>query len=214
MGDGDPKQQRGLTAGEVAERVRRGETNTVRLPSSRTYGDILRENVFTLFNLILVVLVAAVLVAGSPKDALFGLVLVFNSAIGVVQEVRAKRVLDRLSLLSVPKVRVLRDGAPADVRLPDVVRDDTVLLVTGEQVPADGPVLDADGLEIDESLLTGESRPVVKRPGDEVLSGSFVVAGTGSFRAERVGAEAYTSKLAGLRTVPDGLVRVNGLRFQ
>jgi cation-transporting ATPase E len=113
-----------------------------------------------------------------------------------VQEVRAKRVLDRLSLLSAPKARVVRDGAETTVPLPDVVRDDVVLLSTGEQVPADGPVLDADGLEIDESLLTGESRPVVKRAGDRALSGSFVVAGSGSFRAERVGAEAYASELA------------------
>jgi cation-transporting ATPase E len=187
---------RGLTSGEVAERVRRGETNAAEERTSRSYGDILRENVFTLFNLILGVLVVVVLVAGSPRDALFGFVVVFNSAVGVVQEVRAKRELDRLQLLSAPRARVLRDGAIREVSLDDVVRDDVVELSVGDQVPADGPVLSAEGLEVDESLLTGESVPRQKAPGDGVMSGSFVVAGAGRFRAEQVGAEAYARRLA------------------
>ena len=192
----EAQQQRGLTAEQVEERVRRGETNAVRETTSRSYADILRENVFTLFNLILGVLLAAVLLVGSPRDALFGLVLAFNSAVGVVQEIRAKRTLDRLQLLSAPRARVLRDGEPREIALPDVVLDDVVLLAGGDQVPADGETLVADGLEVDESLLTGESVPVTKRPGDQVLSGSFVVAGSGSFRASRVGEQAYARKLS------------------
>jgi cation-transporting ATPase E len=188
--------QRGLTAGEVAERVARGETNAVREATSRSYADILRENVFTLFNLILAVLVAAVLLVGSPRDALFGLVVVINAAVGVIQEVRAKRTLDRLQLLSAPRARVLRDGQPRELPVAEVVLDDVVLLAIGDQVPADGRVLTSDGLELDESLLTGESVPTGKAPGDQVLSGSFVVAGAGSFRADRVGEQAYVRKLS------------------
>ncbi|HEY3317045.1 MAG TPA: HAD-IC family P-type ATPase [Coriobacteriia bacterium] len=192
----DDRQQRGLSAEEVVDRVRRGLTNAVRETTSRSYGDILRENVFTLFNLILVVLVVAVLLVGSPRDALFGLVVVFNSAVGVVQEIRAKRTLDRLQLLSAPRARVLREGETREIPLAEVVRDDVVLLQGGDQIAADGTVLASDGLEIDESLLTGESVPVLKQPGDGVLSGTFVIAGAGSIRATSVGEEAYARRLS------------------
>lgn len=191
----DTRGAEGLTSAEVTERVRRGETNAVRERASRSYADILRENVFTLFNLILAVLAGAVLVAGSPKDALFGLVVVLNAAVGVIQEVRAKRTLDRLTLLSAPRARVVRDGRAEEVALDAVVLDDVLELLVGDQVAADGVVLSAAGLEVDQSLLTGESVPVTKAAGDPMLSGTFAVAGDGRFRATGVGEAAYARRL-------------------
>ena len=125
---------------------------------------------------------------GEPQDALFGIVLVANALIGIVQEFRAKRTLDSLAVLSAPKARVVRDGHLDEIAVEDVVLDDLLELRTGDQVPADGVVRSADGLEIDESLLTGESDPVDKPVDAEVLSGSIVVAGAGRFQATAVGA--------------------------
>lgn len=188
--------ERGLTNAEVAERTARGETNAVRLVTSRSYTSIIRGNVFTRFNAILGSLFVVILLFGSPRDALFGVVLVVNTLIGIVQEIRAKWTLDRLSLISEAKARVLREGEELEVSLGEVVLDDVVLLQTGEQVVADGEAIEGLGLEVDESLLTGESLPVAKGPGDEVLSGSFAVAGAGAYRATKVGADAYARKLA------------------
>ena len=186
----------GLTAAEVSERAAAGATNEDRSRPSRTVADIVRSNVFTFFNALLAVLLVAILAFGSPRDALFGFVLLLNIAIGIVQQLRAKRTLDRLSLLAAPRARVVRDGVPADVGVGEVVRDDVVELRPGDQVVADGVVLASDGLEVDESLLTGESRPVGKRPGDRLLSGSFCVAGGGRMRATDVGAASYARELA------------------
>ncbi|MBM3661069.1 MAG: HAD-IC family P-type ATPase [Actinobacteria bacterium] len=186
----------GLTAAEVAERVAQGLTNDGGEHTSRTYGEIVRANVFTRFNAILGSMLVIVLVVGSFQDALFGIILVVNSAIGIVQEVRAKRTLDRLAVLAAPHARVVRDGDIHECAVEAVVLDDLVDLRTGDQVSADGIVTDAVGLEIDESLLTGEADAIDKGPGDEVLSGSFVVAGSGRFQATRVGADAYARKLA------------------
>ena len=186
----------GLTSAEVAERVRRRQTNAVRQATSRTYGHIIRGNVFTRFNGILGTLFVIILVFGSPRDALFGGVLVVNTLIGIVQEVRAKWTLDRLSLISEAKARVLRDGNVVEVPVGQVVLDDVIEIHTGDQVIADCVVLDSSGLEIDESLLTGESVPMDKKAGEEVLSGSFAVAGRGLVRADKVGEDAYARKLA------------------
>ena len=186
----------GLGAAEVAERVVRGETNDTGERTSRTFGEIVRANVFTRFNAILGTMLAVILVVGPLNDAQFGLVLISNTLIGIVQELRAKRTLDRLAVLSAPRARVVRDGGATEVAVEEVVLDDVCDLRTGDQVPADGMVRAVDGLEIDESLLTGESDPVDKAPGDDVLSGSFVVAGSGRFQATRVGSDAYASRLA------------------
>ena len=142
-------------------------------------------------------LVVVILAVGSPKDALFGLVIIINSAIGIFQEVRAKRVLDRLAILNAPVTLVLRDGAPQTIPIKEVVLDDVVMLRIGDQVPADGLVLASEGLEIDESLLTGEADPMVKQSNDSVLSGSIVVAGQGYMRTVAVGADAYAHKITG-----------------
>jgi len=186
----------GLTAAEVADRVARGQTNDAGERTSRTYGEIVRANVFTRFNAILGVLLVVILVFGSPQDGLFGVVLVANALIGIVQEIRAKRTLDGLAVLSAPRARVVRDGRLEECAVEAVVLDDLLELRTGDQVPADGLVRTADGLEIDESLLTGESDPVDKPVGADVMSGSIVVAGAGRFQATAVGADAYARKLA------------------
>jgi cation-transporting ATPase E len=152
--------------------------------------------VFTRFNALLGSLFIIIIVFGNVQDGLFGLVLIANTLIGIVQEVRAKWTLDRLSLLSAPKARAVRDGGVSEVALGEVVLDDTLELRTGDQVVADGLVLTSESLEVDESLLTGESVPVVKKPGDQVFSGSFVTAGAGRFQTTAVGADAYARKLA------------------
>ena len=186
----------GLSTAEVAERVAAGKVNVVEETTSRPLKLIITSNVFTRFNAILGTLAVLILVTGSWKDATFGLLMVVNALIGIVQELRAKKKLDSLAVLSAPVARVRRDGALAEIAVGGVVVDDLVELRAGDQVPTDGSVRASVGLEIDESLLTGESDPVSKQPDDEVLSGSIVVAGQGSYVATRVGAEAYARKLA------------------
>ena len=186
----------GLTDAEVAERVEQGRVNRAPGGTSRSMWDIVRANVFTRFNAILGTLLVVILTVGPLQDALFGVVLVANTGIGIYQEWRAKRTLDRLSLLTAPAVAVARNGERREISLEDVVDDDVVELGQGTQIVADGEVLAADALEVDESLLSGESVPEAKAPGDEVLSGSFVTAGQGWYRADRIGAESYANQLA------------------
>jgi cation-transporting ATPase E len=186
----------GLTGAEVAERVARGQVNDVPAAPSRTVREIVRANVFTRFNALLGSLLVVILVVGPIQDALFGLVLIANAVVGIVQELRAKRTLDRLAVLTSPHARIVREGKAREAPVTEVVMDDVLELRPGDQVVVDGEVLEAGGLEIDESLLTGEADPVAKEPGDEVLSGSFVAAGGGRFRATRVGSQAYAVQLA------------------
>lgn len=187
---------RGLSPAEVLRRVRAGQVNRTAAQPSRTVGQILRANILTRFNALLGALFVVIVVVGPWQDALFGAVIVANSAVGIVQELRAKRTLDRLSVLSAPTATVVRDGRAQRVVAEEVVLDDVLLVGAGDQLIVDGEVLSADGLEVDESLLTGESEPVVKGAGDVVLSGSFVAAGTGWLRATRVGERAYAVVLA------------------
>ena len=185
----------GLTAAEVADRVARGLVNDVPSAPTRTIGEIVRANLFTRFNLLLGSLLAVILVVGPLQDALFGLVIVANTVVGIVQEVRAKRTLDHLEVVNAPKATVIRDGRVEELAVGQVVLDDVLEAAAGDQVVVDGEVLEAGGLEVDESLLTGESEPVSRQEGDRVLSGSFVVAGAGRYRATRVGREAYAVQL-------------------
>ncbi|HEX7094318.1 MAG TPA: hypothetical protein VF183_00445, partial [Acidimicrobiales bacterium] len=187
---------RGLTTQEVAERVAQGRVNNVPDAPVRTLGEIIRANVITWINGIIGALFVLILVAGQLQDAVFAFVIVSNSVIGIVQELRARKTLNELALLNAPKARVVRDGIAESIGLSQVVADDLLELQPGFQVVVDGEVVQSAGLEIDESLLTGESEPVLKQPGEEVLSGSFVVAGSGYFRATRIGAESYSSRLA------------------
>jgi cation-transporting ATPase E len=186
----------GLSDAEVEDRVRRGLVNTVPPVPSRTVSEIVRANVFTRFNLLMGILLAIVLLCRAWKDALFGFVVVANALIGIVQELRAKRTLDQLAVLSAPRALVIRDGDVRELGVDQIVLDDVVDLRPGHQVVADGVVLRCESLEVDESLLTGESDPVVKEPGDQLMSGSFVVAGGGRARVDRVGADAYAARLA------------------
>jgi cation-transporting ATPase E len=186
----------GLSAAQVAERVAAGRTNAVEQRTSRTTVEIVRANVFTVFNGLLATLFVLTIATGRWQNALFGGVIVANAAIGIVQELRAKRTLDRLAVLNAVTARVVRDGEVGEVALGEVVEDDLVELRAGDQVPADGAVVESAGLELDESLLTGESDPVPKAPGDEVRSGAIVVAGQGRFHATGVGARAYATQLA------------------
>ena len=185
----------GLTADQVAQRTAEGRTNEVASPTSRTYRQILAANIFTRFNAVLGSLLVAILAVGQWRDALFGIVLVLNALIGITQESRSKRTLDRLTLLSAPEVMVRRDGVDVAVPNASVVADDLVVLRPGDQVTVDGEVTGSDGLEIDESLLTGEADAVAKDPGDEVMSGSFVAAGSGTIVATAVGSESYAQRI-------------------
>ena len=187
---------RGLSAAEVAERVAAGRVNDVPAAPTRTVAQIVRANVFTRFNALLGGMLAIILTVGPVQDALFGFVLVANALIGIVQELRAKRTLDRLTVLTAPKARVVREGREDEVGIGEVVLDDVLALRAGDQVVVDGEVVQVAGLEVDESLITGEADPMVKAAGDEVLSGSFVAAGSGAYRATRVGREAYAVSLA------------------
>ncbi len=186
----------GLSAAEVATRVDQGKVNVSTVQSSRTFGQIVRANVFTRFNAILGVLLAVIVVVGPIHDGLFGIVLVANMAIGIIQEVRAKRTLDRLTLLAAPRATVVRDGQVTELAVDDLVLDEMVALRPGGQIVVDAEIVGGAGLEVDESLLTGESEPQAKGPGDEVMSGSFVSAGSGWSRAVRVGPDAYAARLA------------------
>lgn len=185
----------GLTAAQVAERVAAGRANTQTQPSSRSLGDILRENIFTLFNGILTACFVAVVLLGDLRDGFFFGIVVVNALIGIVQEYRAKRVLDRAALLAAPHSRVRRDGEVATVALEDVVIDDLLVLRPGDQVPADAVVVESTGLSLDESMLTGESDPVFKDADAPLLSGSHVVTGTGLALVTAVGADSYASRL-------------------
>ena len=193
---GDEHADHGLTSAQVADRVARGEVNVLGEGTSRSVVEIIRANVLTRFNAILGALFVLVIATGSFADALFGLILIVNSAIGIVQEWLAKRKLDRLALLHAPTTRVRRDGGIIEIPTADVVLDDLIELRTGDEVPADGPLLVSDGLELNESNLTGESDPVPHEAGDEIRSGTSVVAGAGRFHATAVGEKAYVNTIA------------------
>ena len=156
--------ERGLSAAEVADRVARGLVNDVPSAPTRTVGQIVRSNLLTRFNLLLGSLLAVILVVGPLQDALFGLVIVANTVVGIVQELRAKRTLDRLEVVNAPRAKVVRDGQVAELAVGQVVLDDVLEAAAGDQVVVDGEVLEAAGLEVDESLLTGESETVARRP--------------------------------------------------
>jgi cation-transporting P-type ATPase E len=184
----------GLTEDEAARRLKEARPPHEQR-TSRSYLSIAIANTFTVFNLILLGFGIATIVFGNPKDALFLGILVANVAIGTFQEVRAKRALDKLAALVVAKATVVRDGEPRQVAVEEVVVGDLVRVGSGDQLPADGELVRADGLALDESDLTGESEPVVRKVGDEVFSGTFALEGEGDFEATAVGAESHAAEL-------------------
>ena len=186
----------GLTKEEVAQRVQKGQTNLTQTVPTKSVKRIIRDNICTLFNLINVILAALVIAVGSYKNVLFMGVILCNTAIGIFQEIRAKRTVDRLSLISAPKAHVLRDGALIQLPMEELVLDDIMMLEAGQQVGADCVLLEGN-CEMDESLLTGESDPIHKAPGEELLSGSIVVSGKGYARINRVGKDSYAAKILG-----------------
>ena len=186
----------GLSDAEVAARIAEGQTNDVPGRASRSVADIVRGNVLTRINAILGVLLVIVLATGSLINGLFGLLIIANSGIGIIQELRAKKTLDSLAIIGQAKPRVRRQSGTADLAPNAVVLDDVIELGPGDQIVVDGELLEAASLEIDESLLTGEADAIAMGVGDPVMSGSFVVAGTGAYRATKVGREAYAARLA------------------
>ncbi|MEV8020863.1 HAD-IC family P-type ATPase [Streptomyces sp. NPDC086554] len=186
----------GLTAAQVAERVARGEVNDVPVRSSRSTTEIIRANVFTRFNAIIGVLWVIMLGVAPIQDSLFGFVIIANTGIGIIQELRAKKTLDGLAVIGEAKPTVRRDGVAAEISTSQIVLGDLVELGPGDKIVVDGEAVETDSLEVDESLLTGEADPVIKKPGDRMMSGSFVVAGGGAFTATKVGREAYAAQLA------------------
>ncbi|MFI3891389.1 HAD family hydrolase [Kocuria rhizophila] len=187
--------RQGLSSDAVAERIALGLTNASSSTTSRSVWAIIRTHVFTLFNLVLGLCAAVIIALGRWLDLLFCLAAVSNVVIGFVQEYSAKRQLDRIALLRRDPARVLRDGATVRIPLEEIVLDDVLLLSRGDQVPADAVVLEADGLDLDESLLTGENDPVVKRRGDQVFSASSVTGGAGKVRVTAVGEASHASRL-------------------
>ncbi|MFC8178552.1 HAD-IC family P-type ATPase [Rhodococcus sp. 14-2470-1b] len=192
----DAQWERGLTEAEVAQLRADGKSNDVPARASRSVKDIVRGNVFTRINAILGVLLIIVLSTGSIVDGMFGLLIVANSGIGIIQEIRAKRTLDELAIVGQSKPVVRRDGVAREVAPDEVVLGDVIELGPGDQIVVDGSVVEASSLEVDESLLTGEADAVHKEIEAPILSGSFVVAGSGAYRATKVGRDAYAAKLA------------------
>ncbi|MUM18573.1 cation-translocating P-type ATPase [Mycobacterium sp. CBMA271] len=186
----------GLTSTEVAERIAQGKTNDVPSRAARSVSDVVRANVFTRINAILGVLLVIVLSTGSIINGAFGLLIIANSAVGIIQELRAKRTLDKLAIVGQARPMVRRDGVATALAPNEVVLDDIIELGPGDQIVVDGEMVEEAALEVDESLLTGEADAIDKTVGSQVLSGSFVVQGSGAYRATKVGREAYAAKLA------------------
>ncbi len=189
----DPKL--GLTAAQAAQLLQNGYGNEAPDPNVKTTWQILRENTLTFFNLVFVVLAVLLVLAGSFKDMAFLVIAAVNSLIGIVQQLRSRAALTKLTLLSEARVKVVRDGRLGTLPARKLVREDIVELSAGDQVPADGPVL-AGSVQVNEALLTGEADAITKEKGDQLLSGSFVVSGKCRARMDKVGAESYASRIA------------------
>ena len=189
-----PARSAGLTEAE-AERRLRARGPLPKPPTSRSYASIVRANVFTVFNLILAVAGGLTIAFAKSADALFLGILLANATIGIYQEVRAKRALDRLAALVAPTATVVRDEKARALPVEDVVVGDLIRVQAGDQIVADGNVAHASGLSVDESILTGESRPVHRRGGDELRSGAFVAEGIGEYEVTAVGADSYAAKI-------------------
>ena len=194
--DNIPPGLQGLTTAEADRRRAAGQGNDVEIKAGRTYGRIVRDNVFNFINNLFYFLGILLLILGKPLDA-FAVVFVIgaNTVISLFQEIRAKRVMDKMAILLRPKADVLRDGQVVEIDPSQVVQGDVLRLEPGDQVVVDGPMVGEGRMEVDESLLTGESDLVTKHPGDELMSGSFCMTGGGYYEAARVGLDSFANKL-------------------
>lgn len=190
----NPEYKKGLTSQQVQEHRLHGWTNKGVEPPSKTTKEIVHENVFTYFNLIFVVLAVLLCLVGSFRDLTFLPVIIANTLIGIIQEIRAKQVLDKLTMLNAPRASVVRDGKRTVINAEDLVVDDIVIFKAGDQVCADAEV-SAGEVQVNESLLTGEADEITKRKGDKLMSGSFIVSGQCHARLDKVGEDSYISKL-------------------
>lgn len=184
----------GLTDEQVKERIEAGQVNADENPNTRTYKQIVRENTLTFFNFLNLVLLVLVLMVGSIKNAFFVCIIIINTLIGIAQEIRAKKTIDKLAILTAKKSIVIREGQKWTVPTEELVLDDIVCLKTGDQVPADARILEGS-LEVNESLLTGESDNLPKNQGEELFSGSFVTAGEACCQIIHVGKDNYASQI-------------------
>ena len=184
----------GLTNEEVQERIAQGQVNNNENPNTRTYKQIILENTLTFFNFLNLVLLVLVLLVGSYKNSMFVGIIFINTVIGIIQEVRAKKTIDKLAILTESKTVVLREGKKWKISTEKLVVDDLIFLKAGEQVPADAKILEGS-LEVNESLLTGEADNLPKNPGDELFSGSFVTAGQACCQIIHVGSDNYASRI-------------------
>jgi len=191
----------GLSEEEAGRRRAAGQGNDVQIRTGRTYGRIVRDNVFNFINNLFYVLGVVLVALGKPLDAFVVVfVIMANTVISLIQEVRAKRVMDRIAILMRPKASVVREGRVQDLDPAQVVRGDILYLHPGDQVVVDGPMVGLGRMEVDESLLTGESDLVTKHPGDALLSGSFCMTGGGYYEAEKVGLDSFANKLTAKAT--------------
>ncbi len=217
-----PSPEQGLTGGQALELEANGYGNTEAVSNAKSTGQIIRENTLTFFNMVFVILAVLLIVVGSNiKELVFLLIAAANSVIGIIQQLRSKKTLEKLNLLSEGRVKVVRDGRLGTVPVHSLVREDIVELGAGDQIPADGPVLSGQ-VTVNEALITGEADPITKNPGDELLSGSFVISGKCRARMDHVGANSYASRLAleakadrgaarsGMRKSMDRLIKVIG----
>ena len=186
----------GLTKKEVSERFAAGQHNATHIRTSRSYRHIFYSNIFTRFNALLSVMYVIILFVGTLQDSLFGLIIVLNTIIGIVQELRAKWTLDKLALVLTPRATVVRDGKPQTIPASNIVVDDIIELTAGKQIMVDGVVLETTHLEVNESMLTGESDAIAKKPGDPLYSGSYILAGRCYMQAVYVGERSYARQLA------------------
>lgn len=184
----------GLTNEEVQERIAQGQVNNNENPNTRTYKQIILENTLTFFNFLNLVLLVLVLLVGSYKNSMFVGIIFINTVIGIIQEIRAKKTIDKLAILTESKTVVLREGKKWKISTEKLVVDDLIFLKAGEQVPADAKILEGS-LEVNESLLTGEAENLPKNTGDELFSGSFVTAGQACCQIIHVGSDNYASRI-------------------
>ena len=192
----EEKQFHGLSSAEVEERVRMEHTNRTNTSASKSVSDIVKEHSLTYFNFLNLFLAMLVAFTGQFKNITFMGVILINTAIGIVQELKVKKLIDKISVMTVSRTKVIREGVTKEIDVSDVVIDDVILVESGEQVCADCRLLDSTGVEVNESMLTGESRPVKKQTGDELMSGSYLISGSGVAKVFHVGENNYAATLA------------------